>query len=158
VSADPVDEIVLDRQGSRYRLLYLLKRGYVAGRQALEDLVRTEGLATGDYTALSFLKVMEPCSTADLARAQRISPQAATQQVTQLKSKSLAISVVNQENRRVSLVSMTEEGHRCFDKIDRAARDLENEIASALDPSDRDLAISFLREIVAKTESLLPSP
>jgi DNA-binding MarR family transcriptional regulator len=158
VNDDTGDTNSGERHLGRYRLLYLLKRGYVAGRQNLEDLVRVEGLATGDYTALSFLKVMEPCSTADLARAQRISPQAATQQVSQLKAKGLAVSAVNIDNRRVSLVTMTDEGHSRFDRIDRAARALERDIMNTLDPSEQVAAIAMLRRLVAATEDLLPAP
>jgi len=157
VNADAVDTVAGERPGGRYRLLYLLKRGYVAGRQNLEDLVRVEGLATGDYTALSFLKVMAPCSTADLARAQRISPQAATQQVSQLKAKGLAVSAINADNRRVSLVSMTREGHSRFDRIDRAVRALEHDIMDTLDPAEQAIAIALLRRLVSATEGKLPA-
>jgi len=158
VKAGAGDTVSVERSGAKYRLLYLLKRGYVAGRQSLEELVRVESLATGDYTAMSFLKVMSPCSTAALARAQRISPQAATQQVSQLKAKGLAVSAVDPDNRRVSLVSLTEEGHLRFDRIDREARRLELEIMGTLDASEQTVAIALLRRLVSATEELSPLP
>lgn len=142
----------------RYRLLYLLRRGHVAAKLGIDDLARAEGLSASDYTALSFLEAMEPCSTADLARAERVSPQAAVQQVAQLKLKALVTSIPSDSDRRTSSVSLTEEGRRRFASIDRAARELEDAMMADLSPLERGMVLSLLRKLIASAEKLAPAP
>ncbi|MEI9851458.1 MAG: helix-turn-helix domain-containing protein [Sphingomonas sp.] len=77
---------------SEPRLLYLVRRWFVAGRALLEDVTREHGMTAGDYTLLSFLERREPCSAADIARSAQITPQAATQQVAQLEAKNAGLA------------------------------------------------------------------
>jgi DNA-binding MarR family transcriptional regulator len=126
------------------RLLYLVKRWYAATRARLEEIARPHDLTAGDYTMLSFLKLLEPCSAADLAREQRITPQAATQQIGQLRAKNMVTSQENEANRRISLISMTELGRECHRAISAEARGLEEAMLSRLPPEERRSLFAFL--------------
>jgi len=126
------------------RLLYLVKRWYAATRARLDEITRPYDLTAGDYTMLSFLKRLEPCSAAELSREQRISPQAATQQLAQLKAKNMVTSEENQANRRISLISMTPSGRACLAAISAEARLLEEEMMKDLSERDRAVVLSFL--------------
>jgi DNA-binding MarR family transcriptional regulator len=126
------------------RLLYLVKRWYAATRTRLDEITRPYDLTAGDYTMLSFLKRLQPCSAAELSREQRITPQAATQQLAQLKAKKMVTSEENQANRRISLISMTPSGRASLAAISAEARLLEEEMMKGLSERDRAVVIAFL--------------
>lgn len=126
------------------RLLYLIKRWYAATRSRLDAITRPYDLTAGDYTMLSYLKRLEPCSAAELSREQRITPQAATQQIAQLKAKGMVTSEENQANRRISLISMTPSGRSSLAAISAEARLLEEEMMKGLSERDRAKVFAFL--------------
>jgi len=136
----------------RQRLLYLLKRGYTAGKVELDEIVRQHGLTASDFTILSFLKRLEPCSAADLARAQRVTPQAATQQVAQLKEKKLIRTETSEINRRISLISITPEGHERLAEVITQTRRLESEMMAGLEEQERTMLLDLLARLVASME------
>lgn len=126
------------------RLLYLLKRLYSASRARLDEIARAHDLTAGDYTMLSFLKRLEPCSAAALSREQRITPQAATQQVAQLKAKGMVTAQENEANRRISLISMTDLGRTSLAAISAEARKLEAEMTADFTDAERAALIALL--------------
>jgi DNA-binding MarR family transcriptional regulator len=134
------------------RLLYLVKRWYAATRSRLDEITRPYDLTAGDYTMLSFLKRLEPCSAAELSREQRISPQAATQQLAQLKAKNMVTSEENQANRRISLISMTPSGRASLAAISAEARLLEDEMMKDLSERDRAVVLAFLLRSIETAE------
>lgn len=137
----------------RQRLLYLLKRGYSAGKAELDDVVRQHGLNTSDFTILSFLKRLAPCSAADLARAQRVTPQAATQQLAQLREKNLISSETSEINRRISLITMTPEGEARLAAVNANARQLEQDLMAGLDEEERKTLLDLLARLVVAMEA-----
>lgn len=128
----------------RPRLLYLIKRSYAAAKVVLDDLTRAHGMTTSDYTMLSFLRRLEPCSAADLARAQKVTPQAVTQQMAQLLAKGLVTRRENEENRRISLISMTPRGHAALAEISAQTRDIETDMLAGLTAGEREIVLGFL--------------
>lgn len=136
----------------RPRLLYLIKRSYVAAKVVLDDLTRAHRMTTSDYTMLSFLRRLEPCSAADLARAQKVTPQAVTQQVAQLLEKGLVTRRENEENRRISLISMTPRGQAALAEIGAQTRDIEAEMLAGLTAEEREVVFGFLVRTAAILE------
>lgn len=134
------------------RLLYLVKRWYAATRLQLDEITRPYDLTAGDYTMLSFLKQLEPCSAAELSREQRITPQAATQQLAQLKAKNMVTSEENKANRRISLISMTPSGRASLAAISAEARLLEEEMMKGLSERDRAVILAFLIDSIETAE------
>lgn len=128
----------------RQRLLYLIKRSYAAAKVVMDDMTRAHGMTTSDYTMLSFLRRLEPCSAADLARAQKVTPQAVTQQVAQLLAKGLVTRRENEENRRIALISMTPLGHAGLSEISAQARQIETEMLAGLTAGECDIVLGFL--------------
>ena len=127
-------------------MLYLLKRCYSASKARLDEIARVHDLTAGDYTMLSFLKRLEPCSAAQLSRAQKITPQAATQQVAQLRNKNMVTSQENEANRRISLISTTELGRAALAAISAEARLVEEEMLTGFSPAERETILSFLEQ------------
>lgn len=134
------------------QLLYLVKRWYVAVKANLDEIARRHDLTTGEYTMLSFLKRLEPCSAADLAREQRITSQAVTQQVAQLKAKGVIASAPNAANRRISLISLTERGRASLAAIRIEARRLEIRMMADLGAEEQDAIRSFLVRSIEAVE------
>lgn len=126
------------------RLLYLMKRWYSAAKLRLDEIARKQDLTTAEYTMLSFLKRFEPCSAAELAREERITPQAATQQVAQLKAKGLVTSRENEANRRISLITMTGLGRARHAAVSAEARVLEEDMLAGLGEKELDALFAFL--------------
>jgi DNA-binding MarR family transcriptional regulator len=134
------------------RLLYLVKRLYSATRARLDEITRKHDLTAGDYTMLSFLKRLEPCSAAELSREQQITPQAATQQVAQLKAKGMVTAQENEANRRISLISMTPAGQAALAAISGEARVLEDEIMAEMTSVERRAMLAFLVRSIETAE------
>lgn len=57
------------------RVFYSVLRNYHKISNIMDRILRLEGLTTGQYTALSFIKRFEPCTSAELARRQNITAQ-----------------------------------------------------------------------------------
>lgn len=134
------------------RLLYLVKRLYSATRSRLDEITRQHDLTAGDYTMLSFLKRLQPCSAAELSREQQITPQAATQQVAQLKAKGMVTAQENEANRRISLISMTERGQAALAAISAEARLVEEEMMAGMAPTERRAMHAFLIRSIETAE------
>jgi len=133
-----------DEGQPRPRLLYLVRRWFVAARARLEEITRAHGMTAGDYTLLSFLGRLSPCSGADIARAMRITPQAATQQVAQLEAKKLVSRYENSANRRITLIELTDLGRSILADIDAKAARLEAELTGGLEAGDLEIIHAFL--------------
>lgn len=137
---------------ARPQLLYLVRRWYVAVKGRLDEIAREHGLTTAEYTMLSFLKRLEPCSAAELSREQRITSQAVTQQVAQLKSKGMVTSELNEANRRISLISMTDRGRASLVAMNAEARRLEIRMTAGLGAEERDAIRAFLLRSIESIE------
>src|SRR5262245_40613283 len=112
------------------RLLYLVRRWFVGARAMLEDITRAHGMTPGDYSVLTFIASRGPCSAAEIARSAHITPQAATQQVAQLEAKRLVSRNENPDNRRISLIAITERGRASLKEIDARVDRLESELTA----------------------------
>jgi len=130
--------------GGQPRVLYLARRWFVAARDRLEEITRIHGMTPGDYTLLSFINHLAPCSAAELARAMHITPQAATQQVAQLENKALISRYENAANRRIALIELTAHGRTCLRDIDRRADRLEAELTAGLTDDELRTIHAFL--------------
>lgn len=106
-------------------LFYLLKRWYSAGHARVEEITRAFGMTAADYSMMAMLARKGPCSSADLARTARITPQAVTQQIVQLESKGLIVRYENEANRRITLIEASASGREKLAAIDQQVADVE---------------------------------
>jgi DNA-binding MarR family transcriptional regulator len=128
----------------RPRLLYLVKRCYTVVKTRLDEVTRVHDLSGGEYTMLSFLKSLGVCSAADLARAARITPQAATQQVIALEAKGMVRRYENDANRRISLTELTELGLSKLIAINRGVDRIEREMLAGLSAEEIEVIYAFM--------------
>lgn len=141
---------------SQPRLLYLVRRWFVAGRALLEDVTREHGMTAGDYTLLSFLDRRGPCSAADVARSLRITPQAATQQVAQLEAKKLVSRRENPANRRITLIEPSDLGRASLKDIDARVDRLEADLVAGLGEAELSTIRTFLSRPPGQSEKEKP--
>jgi len=126
------------------RLLFLSRRFYGAARSALEAITRDHGLTPGDYSVLHMIARRAPCSSADIARSARITPQAATQQVAQLAAKQMIVRRENPANRRIMLIELAERGQAALADIDVRAERLDRQVAEGFDAAELAVIRRFL--------------
>jgi DNA-binding MarR family transcriptional regulator len=101
-------------------------------------------MTAGDYSLLHLVARRGPCSSADIARAARITPQAATQQVAQLAAKQMIVRRENPDNRRIMLLEATPRGRDALADIDGRAAALEARLTAGFDPAELDIIRRFL--------------
>jgi len=126
------------------RLLFLARRFYGAARASLEAITRDHGLTPGDYSVLHIIARRAPCSSADIARSARITPQAATQQVATLAAKNMIVRRENPANRRIMLIELAELGKVALADIDARAERLEQRLADGFDAAELAVIRRFL--------------
>lgn len=118
-------------------LFYLFKRWYSAGQSKVDEVTRAFGMTTADYSSLSLIARKGPCSSADIARTSKVTPQAATQQVAQLESKGLVIRYENPSNRRITLIEVSDLGRNNLVSIDERISHIEQEILGSMTADQR---------------------
>lgn len=125
-------EQLLGEDQAKPWLFYLFKRWYSAGQSRVEEVTRTLGMTTADYSSLSLIARKGPCSSADIARTSKVTPQAATQQVAQLEAKGLVIRYEKPSNRRITLIEVSDLGRKNLASIDERITQIEQEILASM--------------------------
>jgi len=126
------------------RLLFLARRFYGGARAALETITSEHGLTPGDYNLLYMIARRGPCSSADIARAAHITPQAATQQVAQLAAKQMIERRENPANRRIMLIEVAPLGQAALADIDGRAGQLEEGLETGFTADELAIIRRFL--------------
>jgi len=126
------------------RLLFLARRFYGAARAELEAITRDHGMTPGDYSVLHLIARRAPCSSADIARSARITPQGATQQVATLARKKMIVRRENPANRRIVLIEPTPQGLAALADIDARAERIEQRVAEGFDAAELAVIRRFL--------------
>lgn len=116
------------------RTFYLINQMHSAVRLRLERALREFDLTVSQYTVMSRVKGREILSSAKLARHHHVSPQTMNQMIASLEARGLVSRKEDPENRRVLLVSLTEEGQELLAACDRKVDGLEIEFFQSLSP------------------------
>lgn len=118
--------------------LYLVKRLELAIRAVMDDRLRSRGLTTLQYTALSVLRRHNDLSSAQLARRSFVRPQTMHQMILLLEERELIERRRDPSNRKVLLISLTQVGRELLDECDPVVREIEGEMVAGM-PSDQRL-------------------
>lgn len=105
--------------------LYLVKRLELAVRSVMDDRLRSRGLTTVQYTALSVLRRRSGLSSAQLARRSFVRPQTMHQMVLLLEERKLIERRRDPDNRKVLLISLTRLGTALLHECDPIVREIE---------------------------------
>ncbi len=118
-------------------LLYAVKQVELAVRAHLDEVVRSAGLTTSTYTALTVLERRTGLTTAELARNSFVTPQAMADIVTALERHALVSRRADPNHGRRRLISLTEAGRAVLAGLAPAVTALEERMVTGLDTEAR---------------------
>lgn len=126
-----------DLRGENASVLLLVKRVQMIVRALIEDALRDEGLTAMQYTALTLLEQRGPMASAELARRCFVKPQTMHEILGGYERRGLVHKEIGSNNRRVLLVSLTEEGKKLLIRCQPAFRELEECMLQDMSPGQR---------------------
>lgn len=132
---------------------YELKRVQHALRAAMDGGVRTLGLTTPQYAALSVLERDEELSGAELARRCFVTPQTMNGILVGLESAGLIERRAHPTHGRVMQAGLTDEGSELLDRAHERVTAVEERMVSGLSEGERQRLLSALRHCTAALES-----
>lgn len=133
------------------RALYLVKQLESAIRAIMDDGLRSFGLTTLQYTALSVLQQRDDLSSAQLARRTFVRPQTMHQMVLSLDERGLIERHRDPGNRRVLLIGLTETGNALLRDCEPLVRDIEQRMLAGMPSNQR---TAFRRALVQGCDEL----
>lgn len=119
------------------RTLYLVKQLESAIRAIMDDGLRSFGLTTLQYTALSVLQQRDDLSSAQLARRAFVRPQTMHQMVQSLHERELIERRRDPGNRRVLLIRLSTSGRALLDECEPLVRDIEERMLAGMPSHER---------------------
>jgi DNA-binding MarR family transcriptional regulator len=91
-----------------------IRRAIVRLNRRLRAAGSNSSLSAGKLSALGFLYAHPPCSPGELAAAERLQPQSLTRLLSELENDRYITRAKSSEDRRQSLLEITQEGKRVF--------------------------------------------
>ncbi|HTH59013.1 MAG TPA: MarR family transcriptional regulator [Paraburkholderia sp.] len=120
------------------RLTYLIGRlDRLVSRRMTEVLAR-QGLTLPQYTALSVLRARGQSTNAQLAERSFITPQSANEVVKAMEANGWVSRDTDALNRRLVLLSLTQQGSELLDECDKAVDEIESAMLHDLAPISED--------------------
>ncbi|RJG22075.1 MarR family winged helix-turn-helix transcriptional regulator [Massilia cavernae] len=141
------------RQSGTARTSYLLAQCFHALRSLIEPALKSFNITPLQYTILSVALHTSKLSSAKLSRRFYITPQSMGQMLGGLEERGLVRREQDPANRRILLVSLTEEGcalaKRCAEQIER----IEREAFGEFHPDDIEQFRESLRRLSNKVRN-----
>jgi DNA-binding MarR family transcriptional regulator len=117
------------------RTTYLIKRVERGVKSLLDDQLRSLGITTNQYTALSVLRSRSGISSAELARRSFVSAQAMNQVITVLEDNGLIMRKPDPKHRKILQAYITPTGQQLLDSCERLIDAAEAELFQELTPA-----------------------
>jgi DNA-binding MarR family transcriptional regulator len=151
--------LVAGRRGSGApaRVAYLIARAERAVRAPLDGLTPAHGLSTPTYTALSVLERRPGLSSAELARASFVTPQAMHPFVLSLESDGLIKRTPDPDNKRILRITLTPRGAAALRACERDVDALEGRALRGLSRKDVDALRRLLGVVSHNLEHAEPA-
>lgn len=123
-----------------------------AAKQALmaakSDALREFDLTVAQYAALWTVFYVPGQSSAQIARGLAVSPQTMTTVLSKLEDKKLISREPSEIHAKVLVVNLTPAGEALMLRADERARDIEQRVANAFTPAERDELRNLLKRVV----------
>jgi DNA-binding MarR family transcriptional regulator len=117
--------------------MYAVKQVELAARAHMDELLKPVGITALQYTALTVLRRRDGLSSAQLARNSFVTAQSMADMVTTLERRGLITRRRDPDNRRVLLISLTDDGHQLLTTYDESMGALEERMLGALSEHER---------------------
>ncbi|MEP7025949.1 MAG: MarR family transcriptional regulator [Actinomycetota bacterium] len=124
--------------------MYVVKQLELALRSRLDDIVRSSGITTLQYTALTVLDRHGGRSLAQLARDSFVTPQSVAFLVSNLERQGLVRRDRNPDSRRELIVSLTPAGRELLTLYSGAVNELEQLMTASLSDEETETFRSLL--------------
>lgn len=134
------------------RVGYQLKRVQHALRSRMDEALRSMGLTTPQYAALSALEEEPGLSGAELARRSFVTPQTMNGVLANLEAAGLIERHPHPEHGRVLQAYLTESGETLVYKAHREVENIEERMLADLNEDKRILLAGMLRVCTASLE------
>lgn len=133
------------------RTFYLLNRVHAAVNVQLERLLRPLDITVAQYTCMSRIRGHEVMSSAKLARAHRVSPQAMYELITNLEKRGFLTREKIPDNRKQLHVALTRQGHKILDLCDRKVDEIEPLAFAGINTANHALLRELLQIVIENT-------
>jgi len=134
-----------ERNMSRVRTFYLLKRAEKLVNEVMEQQLQQFQLTPGEFLIMSLVS-RSPLSSAQVARRLVSSPQAARAFIKSLENKQFIERYTDDDNKRILRIQLSEEGRRVWEVCNRVVDRLEEDYFAVLEPEE----LAALRHALAK--------
>lgn len=127
------------------RIFYLFLRHYQKIAGILESELKVNGLTPGQYTVLSALQRFEPCTSAEIARKEKMTAQSMGEKLATLENKGLVERNYQGTNRRDLMVNRTEKGIQVQKECDAKVMAAEQAYISRIPEKEREHFLDQLK-------------
>jgi MarR family transcriptional regulator, transcriptional regulator for hemolysin len=125
-----------------------------ATRGLLDAALASEGATFADWTVLAALNTRGPLVQKDLARSLDMIGPSMVERIDRLEKAGLVVRSAVPDDRRASLVSMTDAGRERFTALQAAMRSTEGALTAGIDPKDIETAVRVLAQVAERARSL----
>ena len=143
---------VIVEEGLESAIGYELKRAQHALRRRLDEALRSIGLTTPQYAALSALASSPGLSGAELARHGFVTPQTMNAIVASLEAAGLILRRPHPAHGRVLQAYLTETGRDLLSRATREAEAVNRRMLAGLEQGERRQLLDALRSCVDSLE------
>lgn len=139
------------KEGQEDKELIGLNRMFVKTAKMHRGICHREfqklGLTEGQPKVLEYLHRHNGCSQKEVAKHCHIQPATATSLITHLERSGLIYRSVNQEDRRVTNVFLTEAGIELKQRLNQAFRQIDDYFFEGFTPSEREQVRGYLERM-----------
>lgn len=133
---------------------WLLKRVYQAITFQAGQRVASNGLTHAQWGPLLLLRMGGPCSVAKLVAELDTDAGAMTRLLDRLEAKGLCQRERSSEDRRVVVLSLTDEGRRITADLTAVLADTFNELLDGFSKDEWQLLVAMLKRMIANGDAL----
>src|SRR4051812_46208389 len=137
--------------GSAPLITYLMKQAETAIRAHLDTVLRTHGLTTVQYTALTVLEHREGLSSAQLARRSFVKAQTMHELVLGLERHGLIAREPSAAKRHVLLIRLTADGRKKLEECHADVHHIERRMLANLTEAE----VTMLRSLLERCHGAL---
>lgn len=126
---------------------WVLSSAAVRSRHRLQERLAEAGVSGYEYRCLNALAEHDGLSQTDLGAAAALDPRDVTHTVRALEARGLLSRAKDPRHGRRRLVSLTESGRSCLDRIERVMADIQAEVFHDLDAAELTTLIGLLDRV-----------
>jgi DNA-binding MarR family transcriptional regulator len=135
------------------RTVYLIKRIETEVTVQMNKVLTDFGITLSQFIVLNFVNDnQEDFSSAQLSRRFKMTPQSMNETVSTLQRKEMILKNVDNENKRILRISLTEKGLTTLNACNLAINEVEQKLFEALNTSELDSFRSLVGKILSSTK------